>query len=119
MDEHDVPRVEGTPVETRLRQLLLRGDRVRVGHPQLLAVRGIDHCFCPDGEGFRQAARLAPDLVLLDLSMRQGGLWALDRIARECFDCVACERLVDWRRAAAADPAYTFIPPRISNTTQQ
>ena len=28
---HDVPRVEGTPVETRLRRLLLRGDRVRVG----------------------------------------------------------------------------------------
>ena len=31
-------------------------------------------------EAVDQAARLAPDLVLLDLSMPQGGLWALERI---------------------------------------
>lgn len=33
-------------------------------------------------EAVDKAARLAPDLVLLDLSMPQGGLWALERIAR-------------------------------------
>ena len=33
-------------------------------------------------EAVEQASRLAPDLVLLDLSMPQGGLWALERIAR-------------------------------------
>lgn len=48
--------VEGTPFDFRHPARI--GDRVRVGHPQLLAVRGIDHCFCLDGDGFRQAARL-------------------------------------------------------------
>lgn len=33
-------------------------------------------------EAVEQASSLAPDLVLLDLSMPQGGLWALERIAR-------------------------------------
>ena len=33
-------------------------------------------------EAVEQAIRLVPDMVLLDLSMPQGGLWALERIAR-------------------------------------
>ncbi|WP_347138266.1 response regulator transcription factor [Paracoccus sp. SSK6] len=33
-------------------------------------------------EAVEEAARLAPDMVLLDLSMPQGGLWALERIMR-------------------------------------
>jgi two-component system, NarL family, nitrate/nitrite response regulator NarL len=33
-------------------------------------------------EAVEQAERLTPDMVLLDLSMPQGGLWALERIAR-------------------------------------
>ncbi|WP_306753457.1 response regulator [Paracoccus actinidiae] len=33
-------------------------------------------------EAVDQARRLAPDMVLLDLSMPQGGLWALERIMR-------------------------------------
>ena len=49
-------QVEGTPFD--FRQPARMGDRLRAGHPQLLAVRGIDHCFCLDGTGFRQAARL-------------------------------------------------------------
>ncbi|MGV3693436.1 MAG: response regulator [Paracoccus marcusii] len=32
-------------------------------------------------EAVEAARRHAPDLVLLDLSMPQGGLWALERIA--------------------------------------
>ena len=33
-------------------------------------------------EAVEQAIRLVPDMVLLDLSMPQGGLWALERIVR-------------------------------------
>ena len=36
----------------------LLGERLRYADPQLAGVRGIDHCFALDGEGFRHAATL-------------------------------------------------------------
>lgn len=40
-------RVEGTPLD--LREAAVLAERLRVDHPQLLAVRGIDHCYVLDG----------------------------------------------------------------------
>lgn len=48
--------VDGTPFDLRAGARL--GDRLRAGHPQMLAVRGFDHCFALDGEGLRRAATL-------------------------------------------------------------
>lgn len=50
------------PVESTVfdwRRGTLIAERLRSGDPQLLAVRGLDHCFCIDGKGLRQAAELA------------------------------------------------------------
>lgn len=49
--------VNGTPFDLRTGARL--GDRLRAGHPQMLAVRGFDHCFALDGEGLRRAAMLS------------------------------------------------------------
>lgn len=48
--------IEGTPFDFRIPRRI--GDRVREGDPQLVRRRGYDHCLCPDGQGFRQLARL-------------------------------------------------------------
>ena len=42
-----------------LRGGAVMGERLRLGHPQLRAVRGFDHCFALDGQGFRAAATLS------------------------------------------------------------
>ena len=60
--------VDLTPLD--LRQGALLGDRLRLDHPQLHAVRGIDHCFALDGTGFRAAAVLTHEA-----SGRQMVLW--------------------------------------------
>lgn len=48
--------VEGTPFDLRGGPII--AERLRAGDPQLLAVRGLDHCFCLDGDGRRLAAEL-------------------------------------------------------------
>ncbi len=47
-------RVAGTPFD--LRDAALGGERIRSGHEQIGAVRGIDHSFHLNGTGFRRAA---------------------------------------------------------------
>ena len=51
------------------------GDRLRLDHPQLRAVRGYDHCYALDGEGFRAGATLShPSGRRVDLWTDQPGL---------------------------------------------
>lgn len=49
--------VAGTPFDFRVAARV--GERMRSGHPQVLAMRGLDHCLAPDGQGFRAVAELA------------------------------------------------------------
>ena len=66
--------VAGTPFD--LRQPTKLGPVVRSAHPQLAAVKGIDHNFVLDGAGLREAAVLASPTsgMRLELSTDQPGL---------------------------------------------
>jgi aldose 1-epimerase len=56
----DPAAVAGTPFDFRTPTTI--GARLRHAHPQLLAARGYDHTYLPDGSGFRLAAQVTdPD----------------------------------------------------------
>jgi aldose 1-epimerase len=52
----DPAPVEGTPFDFRRPTAI--GARLRCAHPQLVIARGYDHCYVPDGSGFRLAAQV-------------------------------------------------------------